>query len=120
MELEGKRNSGTLAAFLQQLRQRYGGPRKVILDSSSAHPGEAMREYLPTAGLSLGLGEGGGDRERVSGLLYLDTRQERYKTTSRLERLNRELRRREKMGTVWSIHHLLALLEIRGLLNQTT
>ena len=89
-----------------------------------------MREYLPTAGLSLGLGEGGGDRERVSGLLYLDTRQERYKTTSRLERLNRELRRREKlnrelrrrekMGTVWSIHNLLALLEIRGLLNQTT
>ena len=54
------------------------------------------------------------------GLRHLDTGQARYKTTSRLERLNRELRRREKMGTVWSPHNLLALLEIRGLINQTT
>lgn len=54
------------------------------------------------------------------GLRHLDTGQEQYKTTSRLERLNRELRRREKLGTVWSPHNLLALLEIRGLINQTT
>ena len=54
------------------------------------------------------------------GIAHLDTGQERYKTTSRLERLNRELRRREKLGTVWSPHNLLALLEIRGLVNQST
>lgn len=54
------------------------------------------------------------------GLRYLDTGQSEYKTTSKLERLNRELRRREKMGTVWSPHNLLALLQIRGLLNHTT
>ena len=55
-----------------------------------------------------------------SGVAHLDTGQERYKTTSRLERLNRELRRREKLGTVWSPHNLLALLQIRGLVNHTT
>ena len=54
------------------------------------------------------------------GLRHLDTGQERYKTTSRLERLDRELRRREKLGTVWSPHNLLALLQIRGHINQTT
>lgn len=54
------------------------------------------------------------------GLRHLDTGQEQYKTTSRLERLNRELRRREKLGTVWSPYNLPALLEIRGLINQTT
>ena len=56
----------------------------------------------------------------TQGLRHLDTGQERYKTTSRLERLNRELRRREKLGTVWSPHNLLALLQIRGLVNHTT
>ena len=54
------------------------------------------------------------------GLRYLDAGQERYKTTSRLERLNRELRRWEKPGAAWPPHNLLALLEIRGLVNQTT
>ena len=29
-------------------------------------------------------------------------------------------RRREEMGTVWSLHNLLALLQIRGLMNQTS
>ena len=54
------------------------------------------------------------------GLRRLDTGQERYKTTSRLERLNRELRRREEPGTVWSPHNLMALLQMRVLINQTT
>ena len=53
-------------------------------------------------------------------LRYLHTDQEGYKTTFRLDRLNQELRRREKLGTVWSPHNLQALLEIRGLINQTT
>ena len=54
------------------------------------------------------------------GLTHLGTGQGGYKTTSRLERQNREYRRRESMGTVWSPHNLLALLQSRGLINQTT
>ena len=55
-----------------------------------------------------------------AGMRHLETGQGKFKTTSRLERQNREYRRREKMGTVWSPHNLLALLQIRGLINQTT
>ena len=54
------------------------------------------------------------------GLRHLATGQARFKTTSRLERHNRELRRREKMGTVWTPHNLTVLLQNRGLINQTT
>ena len=54
------------------------------------------------------------------GMTHLRTGQERHWTTSRLEHQNREYRRREKMGTVWSLDNLLALLQIRGLINQTT
>ena len=43
-----------------------------------------------------------------------------HRTTSRLERHNRELRRRERLGMVWTEHNLLALLQKQGLLNQTT
>ena len=43
-----------------------------------------------------------------------------HRTTSRLERRNRELRRREKLGTVWTEHNLPALLQEQSLLNQTT
>ena len=56
----------------------------------------------------------------ASGLRHLATGQDRFKTTSRLERQNREYRRRERMGTAWSPHNLLVLLQNRGLLNQTT
>ena len=70
---------------------------------------------------------GAGERRRSGaarpcgkGLTHLRTGQEKYRTTSHLERKNREYRRREKMGTVWSPHNLLALLQIRGLINQTT
>ena len=54
------------------------------------------------------------------GLRHLATGQVGHRTTSRLERHNRELRRREKLGTVWTEHNLLALLQKQGLLNQTT
>ena len=54
------------------------------------------------------------------GLTHLASGQSRYKTTSLLERLNRELRRRERMGTWWSPHNLLDLLQRRGLLTSTT
>ena len=39
MELEGNSNSGTSAAFLEQLRQKRSGPLDVIWDNAPAHPG---------------------------------------------------------------------------------
>ena len=54
------------------------------------------------------------------GLRHLTTGPVAHRTTSRLERRNRELRRREKLGTVWTEHNLLALPQEQGLLNQTT
>ena len=56
----------------------------------------------------------------AQGLRHLATRQSAFKTASRLERQNREYRRRERQGTVWSPHNLLILLQKRGLINQTT
>ena len=53
------------------------------------------------------------------GLRHLTTGQIRHRTTSRLGRHNRELRRREKLGTVGTEHNLPALLQNQGLLNQT-
>ena len=55
MELEGNSNSGTSAAFLEQLRQRHSGQLNVIWDNAPAHRGEAVREYLRTPGLELRL-----------------------------------------------------------------
>ena len=55
MELEGNSNSGTSAVFLAKLRERHSGPLKVIWDNAPAHRGEAVREYLGTPGLGLGL-----------------------------------------------------------------
>ena len=54
------------------------------------------------------------------GLRHLATGQVAHRTTSRLERHNRELRRREQLGTVWTEHNLLALLPEQGLINPTT
>ena len=89
MDLEGNSNSGTSAAFLDQLRQRHSGPLRVIWDNAPAHRGEAVREYLRRPGLGLrlvnlpgyspdfnapfnadeamGMGAGRGDREPVLG-----------------------------------------------------
>ena len=55
MELEGNSNSGTSAAFLEQLRERHGGCLNVIWDNAPAHRGEAVREYLRTPGVNLRL-----------------------------------------------------------------
>ena len=51
------------------------------------------------------------------GLRHLATGQVAHRTTSRLESSNRELRRGEKLGTVWTKHNLLALLPEQGLIN---
>ena len=55
MALEGNSNSGTPVAFLEQLRGRHSGRLNVIWDYAPAHRGEALREYLRTAGLNLRL-----------------------------------------------------------------
>ena len=55
LELKGNRNSGTSAAFLEQLRERHPGRLNVIWDNAPAHRGEALREYLRTPGLGLRL-----------------------------------------------------------------
>ena len=55
MELEGNSNSGTSAAFLEQLRQRHSGPLNAIWDNAPAHRGETVREYLRTPDLGLRL-----------------------------------------------------------------
>ena len=55
MELDGNSNSGTSAAFVEQLRERHTGPLSVIWDNAPAHRGEAVREYLRTPGQRLRL-----------------------------------------------------------------
>ena len=70
--------------------------------------------------LTEGQGRYWSEKALAQGLRHLQTGAGRYKTTSRLERQNREYRRRERMGTVWTPHNLLALLQERGLINQTT
>ena len=56
----------------------------------------------------------------MKGLRHLAMGQAMHRTTSRLERHNQELRRREKLGTVWTEHNLLALLPEQSLINQTS
>ena len=53
------------------------------------------------------------------GLRHLATGQVTHWTPPLLERRNRELRRRQKLGTVWTVYNLLALLQEQGLINQT-
>lgn len=60
------------------------------------------------------------DKVLRKGLTFLETGHERFKTTSRLERFQRELRRRERMGTWWTPHNLIVLLQHAGLANSTT
>ena len=108
--------------LLQEYRRNIGWPgweeAKKLLSSQSRQEGVYyVKRIVAETG---GRGAHWCRKALNQGLRHLDTGQERFKTTSRLERLNRELRRREQMGTVWSPHNLLALLEIRGLINQTT
>ncbi len=78
---------------------------KLLRSESLASEGEA--EYWCEKALS-------------KGLAHIESGQSRYKATSLLERLNRVLRRRERMGTWWSPHNLLVLLQRRGLITSTT
>ena len=105
---EYRRNIGT-AGFAAARR---------LLDATSLAEGRkwARRIMRATAGAAGYWCE----KALSKGLRHLATGQARHRTTSRLERHNRELRRREKLGTVWTEHNLLALLQEQGLINQTT
>ena len=50
------------------------------------------------------------------GLTHPWTREARCRATSLLERFNREIRSRERMGSVWTVHNLLVLLRLRSVL----
>lgn len=60
------------------------------------------------------------DKVLQKGLTYLKTGRVQGRTTSRLERFNRELRRRERLGTWWSPHNLTVLLAYGVQLTSTT
>jgi hypothetical protein len=60
------------------------------------------------------------DKVLKKGLTWLETGQIQWRTTSRLERFNRELRRREWLGTWWSPHNLTVLLAQGIQLTSTT
>ena len=62
MELEGNSNGESSVAFLSRLRERHPAPLKVIWDNAPAHHGAAVREYLRTPDLELGLVNRQGDR----------------------------------------------------------
>ena len=105
---EYRRNIGT-AGFAAARR---------LLDAGSPAEGRkwARRIMRATAGAARYWCE----KALSKGLRHLATGQARDRTPSRLERHNRELQRREKLGTVWTEHNLLALLPEQELINQTT
>ncbi len=55
MFIEGNTNAETSVAFLKLLRAKYSGRLIVIWDNGPAHHGDAMRAYLTTPNLQLGL-----------------------------------------------------------------
>ena len=89
-----------------------------LLDAGSLAEGRewARRIMWATAGVARYWCE----KALSKGLRHLATEEVEHRTTSRLECHNRELRRRERLGAVWTEHNLLALLQEHGLSNQTT
>ena len=92
----------------------YGGEvphQRLLLNAGSLAEGRewARRIMRATAGAAGYWCE----KALSTGLRHLTTGQARHRTTSRLERHNRELQRR----TVWTEHNLLALLPEQGLIN---
>ena len=78
---------------------------------------EQARDY---AGRIVALTRGMALRWRVKALekrlTHLRTGETRYRTTSLLERFNSEIRARERMGNEWTVHNLLVLLQLLGVL----
>ena len=113
-----------LCAFhlLREYRRNIGmagfAAARRLLDATSLAEGRAWARRIMRA--TDGTARYWCEKALSKGLRHLATGQVEHRTTSRLERHNRELRRREKLGTVWTEHNLLALLQEQGLLNQTT
>ena len=105
---EYRRNIGTAG---------YAAARRLLNVDSLAEGWEWTRRIMR---LTDGVARYWCEKALSKGLRHLATGQVAHRTTSRLERHNRELRRREQLGTVWTEHNLLALLPEQGLLNQTT
>ena len=92
----------------------FAAARRLLEASSLAEGREWARRIMrATAGAARYWCE----KALSKGLRHLATGQARHRTTSRLERHNRELRRREQLGTVWTERNLLALLQKQSLLN---
>ena len=114
----GGRHPHQLCQFqlLREYRRNVGyqGFRsaKVLLQSSSRTEAEehAREAIIRSRGEALDWCR----KALGKGVTHLGMGQEKHRTTCRLERQNREYRRREKMGTVWSPHNLLALLQVRA------
>ena len=112
----------SLLHLLREYRRNIGvagfAAARRLLDAGSLAEGVewARRIMRATAGAARCWCE----KALSKGLRHLTTGQASHRTTSRLERHNRELRRREQLGTVWTERNLLALLQEQGLLNQTT
>ena len=103
---------------LREYKRNIGGAgfpeAKALLESDDA---DQARKH---AGRIVALTGGKAPYWRVKalekGLAHLRTGKSRYRATSLLERFNREIRARERMGTVWTVHNLLVLLQLRGVL----
>ena len=108
--------------LLREYRRNIGekGWREARRLLASSGLAEARGYAARVAALTGGQGTYWCRKALGAGRRHLATGQARHKTTSRLERHNRELRRREKMGAVWTPHNLPVLLQNRGLINQTT
>ena len=104
-----------LCAFhlLREYRRNIGvagfAAARRLLDAGSLAEGRewARRIMRATAGAARYWCE----KALSKGLRHFATGEVAHRTTSRLERHNRELRRREKLGTMWTEHNLLALLQ---------
>ena len=105
---EYRRNIGTAG---------FAAARRLLNAGSLAEGREWARRIMRA---TAGAGRYWCEKALSKGLRHLATGQVAHRRTSRLERHNRELRRREKLGTVWTEHNLLALLQEQGLINQTT
>ena len=108
--------------LLREYRQNmgmagYAAARRLLNAGSLAEGREWARRIMRA---TAGAADYWCEKALSKGLRHLATGQASHRTTSRLERHNRELRRREKLGTVWTEHNLLALLQEQGLINQTT
>ena len=87
-------------------------PTSSALDGCSGLPQKRCRATSRSAKSAMR----GGMDVIGKGQTHLRTRDTRYRATSLLERFNRELRAREGMGTVWTVHNLLVVLQLWGVL----